>query len=523
MLKTLYIIPDKTKYFLVWVISIITYSILNTVLLPAAFANALDNVVNNRDYLNILLQILMLTVTSISINIVQVHLRNSLSLKSAIIIKKHFWNNLQNAENLALLDTDNIVSLYNTVLNDYIEKSYSFIYAAVSVFSILLSGTIYSISTNPIIFLFSLAVSLAIMKINNSNYEKTFVNSYNVSSLKNIKNTKVWDRINNHEIAPFLNQKKIYEGLDRSIDEYESAISELKKSSNSSSIFSSVGTVILTVSILIIGGILSFYGKISVYEIYSLTLIIPKVSNGFFKLPEIKNSKSELNGIWSLLDSYMAEPINIKKPFDENISNIEIKNLSFGYEEEKNIINNISFCFFPGEHIGIFGRSGKGKSTLIKILLGFWDTKDAIFINGKDLHGINKKDYLKNISYVGQTGYLIDGSILKNITLDSQKSSDINDILKMVNLQDRISNFSDGLLENVSGLSSGEKQKVCIARAIYQDKSVIILDEAISAIDEPLQEIIMNSLNNLKEEGKTVISISHNKKWLSIYDKVLYL
>lgn len=524
MLKKLQISQLYKILFAVWTICIVVNAVINSVVLASAFAKTLDDIISKLGYKQNIVIILALTLVSVTTFLFATLMKNKLASNSTIKLKSKFLKNLQNNSNIALLKSDSINSLYNTATDEFIEKGYTYLNSKISVYTTIIVGCVYAAYTNIAILIFSVLLTLLILKLNNSNSNQAFKLSADVTERQSVKNSKVWDHIENHEISQFLNQNKIYKGLDNSIQNYENAIQRLKASFNLSEISQGLGTTILTVSILILGGILSYMGKVTVAQVYALVLVIPKVATGFFRLPDIKNNKKALDGQWSKLERYLSDESNNLANFDEKVSNISIRNLNFRYNENSDwVLKDISFDFNAGEHIGIFAPSGKGKSTLLSVLMGFLDSENSVFVNKKDLHNIDKQDYLKNISYISQNGHLVKGTILDNIKLGQNSGADVDQILIDINFADRIATMPYGLLTDVSTLSSGEKQKVSFARALYQDRPVLILDEALSAMDTDSQSKIMDTIKTIAHSGKMVISVSHNPEWLKCCDKVLYL
>ena len=216
----------------------------------------------------------------------------------------------------------------------------------------------------------------------------------------------------------------------------------------------------------------------------------------------------------------------IKKKFDKSIT---LKNISFSYNENaRNILENISFTIEKGEKICISGKSGSGKSTLINLILGLLKPSSGkIFLDEKELK-FNEKIVWENLSYVPQNCYLIDDTIQNNIAF-AKKDVDIDldkieKILEICALKEFIKSLADGINTKVGDrgirVSGGQKQRIGIARALFNDPSILFLDEAMSNLDIENENLITK---NLKENYSniTIISISHHSQKLENFDKIV--
>lgn len=198
---------------------------------------------------------------------------------------------------------------------------------------------------------------------------------------------------------------------------------------------------------------------------------------------------------------------------DEGIE-IDISNLSFSYDGERNVLENISFELKNGSFVSLVGESGCGKSTIAGILMKrVTGWKGSVTVNGQDIRNISDIDIMKNITLVSHDSYLFKGTIRDNLMMGSPMASDdmMTDALKRVNLADFVE--SEGgldmqLNERASNLSGGQKQRLAMARALLKDSGVYIFDEATSNIDIESEEMIMSVIRELAKT-KSVLLISH--------------
>lgn len=214
-----------------------------------------------------------------------------------------------------------------------------------------------------------------------------------------------------------------------------------------------------------------------------------------------------------------------------NFYNLELKNITFKYpSRDKKIINNISFSIKKCEIVGIKGKSGIGKTTLVDLIIGFLKPDEGtVKINDEPLDKF-KKLWQSKIAYIPQQTLLTDDSIKKNIAL-GKEDKEINNLkliaaLKKANLSNFIDSLSHGL-ETVIGekgvkLSGGQKQRIALARAFYYDREIFILDEVTNSLDKKTETEILNQIELLKKD-KTVIIISHDISNLKICDRIVEL
>lgn len=194
---------------------------------------------------------------------------------------------------------------------------------------------------------------------------------------------------------------------------------------------------------------------------------------------------------------------------------IELKNVTFGYEANKPILKEISFHVDAGEVFGIVGRSGAGKSTLVNLISRLYDTQEGqVLVDGIDVKRYGFRELRKSVAMVSQETYIFMGTVAENIAYARPEASR-EEIIKaaiQANAHDFICKMPEGydtLLGSSSrSLSGGEKQRISIARAILADPRILILDEATSAVDTETELAIQKSLERL-EKGRTVLSIAH--------------
>ena len=279
------------------------------------------------------------------------------------------------------------------------------------------------------------------------------------------------------------------------------------------------------------------------FEMISSETIIIFLVVSYRILPSVNRSVSNINNIfYSLpileyfikrnvinLNSQKGGEIKGKKLNFKN--KIEFKNLYFKFKKNnKFLFVNLNLKIKKNSFVGIFGKSGVGKSTLINLLIGFLSpSKGQIKIDNYDLLNI-KKEFQNKISYIGQDPFIIDDDIFKNITFDSnlnlKNKKIVINCLKKVNLYFDLKNKKNGFTEKLgtagAKLSGGQKQKLILARALYFDKEILILDEATNSLDKRSEEEIFKIISKIKKR-RTIIMITHDKELMKKPKNKIYL
>ena len=211
------------------------------------------------------------------------------------------------------------------------------------------------------------------------------------------------------------------------------------------------------------------------------------------------------------------------------IHTIQMRNLNFQYADNY-VIKDFSLSIKKGDFIGITGKSGKGKTTIFNLLLGFLSPSNGeILINDSCVSAKEIKNYWPQISYVRQQSFFIHDTILRNITLEEESfdKERLESALKISGLCEFIKQSPDGLnkmiTENGKNISGGQQQRIAIARALYKNAELILLDEPFNELDEASTVLLAQHFKEMSITGKTVIMISHDSKSLSFCNKIISL
>jgi ATP-binding cassette subfamily B protein len=210
---------------------------------------------------------------------------------------------------------------------------------------------------------------------------------------------------------------------------------------------------------------------------------------------------------------------------------IRLENVYFRYggSDTPYVLENISLEIRPGELVAIVGRSGSGKTTLAKLLVGFYAPSDGkISVDGYDMNIVDKDSYRAQVGYVMQSNLLFSGTVAANIASgdDSPDRRRIEEAAKMADAHAFISKLPLGYEQVVGergmGLSGGQIQRLCIARALYHDPRLLVFDEATSALDTQSESNIIGNMNEILK-GRTAVIIAHRLSTIMRADKILVL
>jgi len=241
--------------------------------------------------------------------------------------------------------------------------------------------------------------------------------------------------------------------------------------------------------------------------------------------------KASLKRVSELLD---AECTVVDKPGVEELENIrgdiEFRNLSFRYPDgEFEALEDISFTIKAGENVGLVGKTGSGKTTLVDLILRTYNVPDGtLFIDGHDVNSVSIRSVRAGCAYVPQDNFLFSDTIENNISfgVDRRDHSAVKTAAKLADVHSNIKDFQLGY-ETVLGergvtVSGGQKQRISIARALMKDAPILILDDSVSAVDTKTEETILHNLHETRA-GKTTILIAHRITTIAGMDKILFI
>jgi ATP-binding cassette subfamily B multidrug efflux pump len=272
----------------------------------------------------------------------------------------------------------------------------------------------------------------------------------------------------------------------------------------------------------------------------SLILFINFIRNFFMPIIQLSGQFNEFqkgiagaSRIFDLLDTVNTIPEAVQPqeiPAKEKGINIEFRNVWFRYDENSEwVLKDLSFYCPKGEHWAIVGPTGSGKTTIISLLLKFYTPQQGeILLNGVNINDISGFELRNTIGLVLQDNILFPGTIMQNLTLNQSKYSgqEVKSLMQALSIDSVINRLKDGydteLNENVSNLSSGEKQLISFGRALLKNPAILVFDEATSNIDPEMENKIKMAMNALIE-GRTALIIAHRLSTIQNADKIMVL
>ena len=287
------------------------------------------------------------------------------------------------------------------------------------------------------------------------------------------------------------------------------------------------------VVVAIMGGIYVIEGKITVGNIQSFITYTKNFTNPIANLASIM---TELQGmvaacerVFEFLNEKEEEPIKNKVELKNVRGNVVFKNVTFGYDDDKIIINNFSTHVTSGKKIAIVGPTGAGKTTLVKLLMRFYDTNSGeILVDGVNIKNVDRGELRKQFGMVLQDTWLFSGTIMENLRYGRLDATDreVIDAAKMAHVHHFIQTLPDGynmiLNEDTDNISGGQKQLLTIARAILANPKILILDEATSSVDTRTEILIQKAMDELMK-NKTSFIIAHRLSTIKNADLILVL
>lgn len=280
-----------------------------------------------------------------------------------------------------------------------------------------------------------------------------------------------------------------------------------------------IGSISIEKGIMIYGAIVILARYIFAPETYARWVI-----EGFQYRNVGKISYERINNILQKEEEDIDAGIEL-----ENVNSIQFENVSFSYDDKRNVLNNISFNANENESIALIGRTGSGKTSLVNLICRFYDLKQGIIkINGRNYKEYSIRSLRNKIGYIMQKVVIFDGTILENINYANKNISkeEIIKICKNLNLHDKIMSLKDGYETRISSdtdiFSAGEKQLLNFTRVMVQDPEIIILDEATSSLSYKSEMMVRRAIEEITK-GKISFIIAHRLSTIKKCNKILLI
>lgn len=511
----------KVLYFILLIL-IVSYSVvdlLKSILMSYIFDDHLLDSISSLIVIVLVFLGVYLIVSTLQQYVVEV-LKNKIRYS----LNKNLYQSYasRNIESFQKKDSSEILHEFNNEVNVVIDN---YVSSKLNVFSLTISlilGSLYIANLSVEILMFLLFCAFITILINS-----IFKNSLKKNQMNYLDSMKQWlCSIKNlcrcFNDIKILNLEKVFcDGLDienKNIEQSTLKNNGFIKILTSINSFISQAMFFLT---LLFGIVLIHYNRLTVGQLLGIAqasnMVIMPIVNYANLRNMIQSSKPVLQ---KLLDNSICSEEKEPIIFDEQIHDIKIKHLSYSYGVRQ-ILDLNNLVIDQGKKYLVIGKSGDGKSTFLDILTK-QKKADGIYVNDKDLKDVQFSTYAEKFSFVNQNNDLLPFSFEQNITLGRKMSKySLKELVTIFNLESIFDKERDNLDFEHLNLSGGEKQRICLARAMYRNKKWLFLDEAFSAIDKTNSDRIHQFI--LSNPDLTVLSIEHKvtKETVSLYDKVL--
>ena len=452
-------------------------------------------------------------------------IRNELTEKINKLPMKYF-DKKTNGEVLSIIsnDVDTLSTGLNQSITQIITSIFTIIGILVMMFSISWEMTIVSLLILPI--------SGVILKKVIGKSQKYFVKQQEYLGHVNGQVEEVYG---GHNIV------KVFGREEQAIKEFEKENQELYKSGWRSQFLSGLMHPLMNfvgnvgyVAVAILGGYFAVKGRITVGNIQSFIQYNKQFTQPIGQVAQISSTIQSMIAAAERIFEFLEEPEeveDVKNPVstDGLKGNIEFKNVHFGYDPEKTIINDFNAKVKDGQKIAIVGPTGAGKTTMVKLLMRFYDVNSGeILLDGNNIKDFKRGDLRKMFGMVLQDTWLFGGTIKENIKYSKPEAtdSDVIKAAKAAHIHHYIKTLSKGydakINEESTNISAGQKQLLTIARVILADPKILILDEATSSIDTRTEQQIQAAMDNLMK-GRTSFIIAHRLSTIKNADLILVM
>ena len=456
---------------------------------------------------------------------VSYNLRKSISEK----INKlplNYYDRKTNGEVLSRVtnDIDAISQNLNQILSQMITSATTLIGVLIMMLSISVTMTLVSLIVIPL----SLVMIMLVVKKSQKHFRAQ-------QEYLGHTNGHIEEMYSGHNIM------KAFNGEEKAIEEFDKLSDTLYNSAWKSQFLSGMMMPIMTfignlgyVIVAIMGGFLAIRNKIQVGDILAFIQYVRSFMQPIAQTAQIANVMQQTAAATERVFEFLEEEEvveDVKNPIStEGIEGaVEFDHVRFGYNEDKIIINDFSINIKPGQKVAIVGPTGAGKTTIVKLLMRFYELNGGkILIDGHDYRDFTRNDLRKIFGMVLQDTWLFNGNIMENIRYGRLDASDeeVIEAAKLAHAHHFIKTLADGynmeINEEADNISQGQKQLLTIARAILSDPKILILDEATSSVDTRTEVLIQQAMENLME-GRTSFIIAHRLSTIKNADVILVM
>mgnify|MGYP001302764321 FL=1 len=429
--------------------------------------------------------------------------------------------------NRIIHDVGGMMGLFSTMMNLFLNATMAIIFAYVGMFYLDKTLALWTFIVYPLIYV----------------WLKYFVKSLNLIAVKvNEQNSLITAQIN--EIINGINILQVFNYEEETLSDFNKLSKSFMKEQLKEqklhltlgwNMIRLLGSLVTAIIVLYFGngylsviGFTATAGTIYAYNTY-LTAIVEPVGILFREIGNLEHSLVRTERVFKIIDGELEDDSFYETKRYKG--HVEFDDVWFSYNKNNPVLKGVSFEIEPNSMVGIVGHTGSGKSTLMNLLLRFYDFKEydrgQILIDGIDINTESKRAYRKHIGIILQDPILFTGTLYENISFGTDISkADVIKILKSVGGEKLLKKLPNGIDEEInragSNMSIGERQIVSFARVIAHNPSILLMDEATANIDTETEEIIQNALEKVKV-NRTVIVIAHRLSTIKNANKIIVL
>ena len=375
----------------------------------------------------------------------------------------------------------------------------------------------------------SIPVGMALMMGVMKNYGKQYEGSVKVTQAMN---ATIVEYIGGIEVIKAFNQgKNSYAKFAQRVRANAAYFYNWMKSCQLPISFSKAISPTTLITILPVGWLLYQSGSLSVETFITVIILSLGIAGPLLAAMDFVDSLAKVGTIVGEVDAILngEEQIHATRPVSLPNRDIAVERVSFGYHEDAEVLHDVSLSIPSGSMVAFVGPSGGGKSTIAKLIGGFWDVKKGrITLGGRDLRDIPLAQLYSKVAFVSQDNYLFDDTVRENIRMGRLDASDaeVEAVARAAGCDAFIRALENGYDTKVGGggahLSGGERQRIAIARAMLKNAPIVILDEATAYIDPENEAVVQRAVAKLVE-GKTVIVIAHRLSTITDADRIFVI